>query len=342
MGNGNTLRGGGTKKVANVNINVHGCRGGWRCRGGYWGGAFAVTSLILLSASMSRRRRREPWYLRQGEYRPSQVAGGSSTDRPSSAAKKPKEKWPVVCFDFAQCAFCERLDTPAGVGQHAHVVPLAELDIEFNVWSAPAESGWEAGLPATHDSVAAAFFFYDIADRASFELVEKFIGQAQAKLTEGELDGYALLTLIVVGVTDAANGATERVVSKGEGLKLASARKALFLEAPCASASNVHDVMISASQEIFTRAAKRRDQELAKDDAMKGVKTAMEGKAGVLYGKTVDDKALEAAINAALQAGCSEQMLQEAKDALKAVKERNEKGPLGLGLAPSLGNMFIS
>ena len=351
MGSNNTLRGGGNKKVANVNINVVG-RGGRRCRGGYWGGAFAYTSLTLLTVSMlmnsQRRRRREPWYLRPGPHPPPGVGpggGSGSTNTNASGGggqKKPKEKWPVVLFDFAQCAFCERLDAPAGVDQHVHVVPSSEVDFEFNVWTAPAEDGWHAGLPTTHDSVAALVMLYDVSDKASFELVSKYVGQAERKLTEGEMEGYALLTVVIIGVTDANGGATKRAVTKGEGLKLASARNAFFLEAPCASASNVHDVMISASQEIFSRAAKRRDQELAKDDAMKRVKTAMEGKAGTFYGKTVDAKELETAIEGARQAGCSDLMLKEAKEVVEATKEKDAKGPLGMGLAPSIGNMFIS
>ena len=344
MGSNNTLRGGGNKSVANVNVNVVQPR----CRGGYWGGAFAYTSLTLLTvsaiANSQRRRRREPWYLRPGPNRPPQAGGGSGSSTPSGGGgpKKPKETWPVVFFDFAQCKFCDRLDAPAGVDQHTHVVPLSELDIEFNVWTAPAEDGWHAGLPTTHDSVAAVIMLYDVADKASFELVSKYVGQAERKLTEGEIEGYALLTVVIIGVTDANGGATERAVTKGEGLKLASGRNAFFLEAPASTASKVHDVMISASQEIFSRAAKRRDQELAKDDAMKKVKTAMDGKAGTFYGKTVDAKELESAIDGARQAGCNDLMLKEAKELLKATKEKDEKGPMGMGLAPSLGNMFIS
>ena len=281
---------------------------------------------------MMMRRRRTPWYLRAGPNRPPQ---DGSANGAGATAKKPKETWPVVIFDFAKCNFCARLDSPAGVDQHVHVVPLTEMDIEFNVWGAPPEEAWHAGLPTTHDSVAALFMFYDVSDKASFALVEKYIGQAQSKLTEGELDGYALLTIVIVGVTDAGanaggGGATERVVTKGEGLKLASARKALFLEAPCATAANVHDVMISASQEIFSRAAKRRDQELAKDDAMKNVNKAVEGVPG-FFGNTVDKDALEASIQAARQAGCSDQMLAKADSTLaESLKEPKSGGGGGL------------
>lgn len=258
---------------------------------------------VGVAVGSSRRKAPCPWYMAPQK---SFKSGGKAV---------PLETWPMIVFDLARCGFCSRLDKPNGVSQHRHEVPGDSVNVRFDAWEAPIDGPideWPASVPTSHASVAIALVTYDPRDKASFESAMSWARSARSHLVAAEASGYALLTVVLVGVDDvpATKDSAAKVVTAADGRAAASAAAATakyqFYEAPCGTAAAVHDVLTSLTREVLALAVARRQQEHAKDVALKGVADLIESEG---WFTSIDPTKLAAAIARAEELGCHETQL---------------------------------
>ena len=167
--------------------------------------------------------------------------------------------------------FCTDIFDPnsgntVGVDFKTKLVKLEDGKIaKFQIWDTAGQENFYSICKNYYHYTAAAFLFYDITNKESFDNVPKWINRAKENNKNYESDGNGIIFLI----GNKADLEEKREVSFDNGIIMAQQNRLLFSEISCKTGTSVYSVGERLANKIYEQI---KQGKVSVNDTLSGVK----------------------------------------------------------------------